>query len=179
MPGDDAVPEPDLVMDRVLELDAGREMVWPWLVQLGKHRAGWYMPRSVEMFVPPARRALRRLDGRWLHLAVGDVIPDWGPGEPVFEVLEIEAPSYLVYWSRRPRTPRRGHERPPLKLTWALSLSDLAPQLSRLRMRLRLDLGHRAGPLATYGGDLLDWGTVKLLGRGLNERLRDSAKPSP
>lgn len=57
MPGDDVLPHPDLVMDRVLEFDAARETVWPWLVQLGKRRAGWYMPRSVEIFVPASRRA--------------------------------------------------------------------------------------------------------------------------
>ncbi|MBA3990921.1 MAG: hypothetical protein H0X54_07775 [Propionibacteriales bacterium] len=176
MPGDDVVPHPDLVMDRVLEFDAARETVWPWLVQLGKRRAGWYMPRSVEIFVPASRRALRHLDGRWLDLAVGDVVPDWGPGTPQFEVFEIDAPSHLVYLSRRPRTPRRGHHRPPLKLTWALALSDLVPQRSRLRLRLRIDLGHRAGPVATYGGGCFDWATVELMGRGLDERLRDSSR---
>ena len=178
LPGDDVVPRPDLVMDRVLELDAPRDAVWPWLVQLGKSRAGWYLPRSVEIFVPPSRRALRRLDGRWLDLGVGDVVPDWGPGAPQFEVLEIEAPSHLVYWSRRPRTPRGGHHRPPLTLTWALALTDLTPPRSRLRLRLRIDLGRHAGPMAKYGGGFADWATIELMGRGLNERLRKSTPPS-
>lgn len=178
LPGDGVVPHPDLVMNRLLEFDAAAETVWPWLVQLGKGRAGWYMPRSVERFVPPSRRALRRLDERWLDLVVGDLIPDWGPGTPQFEVFEIEAPSHLVYWSRRPRTPRRGHHRPPLTLTWALALSGLTPERSRLRLRLRIDLGHRAGPVATYGGGFFDWATVELMGRGLNERLRDSSRQS-
>lgn len=178
LPGDDVVVQPDVVMDQRVELAASRETVWPWLVQLGKRRAGWYMPRSIERFVPPSRRALRRLDDRWTALSVGDVIPDWGPGEPRFEVLEIDPPCHLVYWSQRPRRPRRGQPRPPMTLTWALALRELGPRRTRLRLRLRVDLGHDAGPVVRYGGAFLDWATVQMMGRGLNERLRDSAASS-
>ena len=159
-------------MDRHLDLDGPVEEVWPWLEQLGKGRAGWYLPRGVERFVPPGRRASRRVEDRWLGLAVGDTVPDWGRGDPVFEVLEIEPPHHLVYWSERPRRPgRRGVPRPPVRMTWALALSPGAPGRSHLHLRLRLDLGRPAGPLATYGGGAIDLLTVRLLERGLNERL--------
>jgi len=77
MPGDDEIPDADLVLDRQLELVAPPAQVWPWLDQLGKSRGGWYMPPWVERFVPPSRRALRHLDTSLQGLAVGDVIPDW------------------------------------------------------------------------------------------------------
>ena len=48
LPGDDLVPHADVVMDRAFDLPAPPEDVWPWFVQLGKKRAGWYLPRSVE-----------------------------------------------------------------------------------------------------------------------------------
>lgn len=172
LPGDDVLPHADPVMDRHLELDGPVDEVWPWLVQLGKGRAGWYLPRSVERFLPRDRRAGRRVEQRWLGLRPGDSVPDWGPGHPTFEVLEIEPPHHLVYWSERPRRPRRGVERPPLRMTWALVLSPAGPNRSHLRLRLRLDLGRPAGPLASYGGGAVDLLTVWLMGRGLNERLR-------
>ena len=52
LPGDDLVAA-DVVMDRGFDLGAPPSEVWPWLVQLGKRRAGWYLPRSVEVLVPP------------------------------------------------------------------------------------------------------------------------------
>jgi hypothetical protein len=172
MPGDEVIAAPDLVMDRRLDLAAPPAEVWPWLDQLGKRRGGWYMPRLVERFVPRSRRALRHLDASLQGLAVGDVIPDWGPGDPTFEVLAIEEPSHIVFGSERPRRPQRGSPRPPMRLTWALALTPNDPDRTDLRLRLRLDLGHPAGPLPRYGGDLLDRVTVALLGAGLNERLQ-------
>jgi hypothetical protein len=52
LPGDDLIPRPDVVMDRAFDLPAPSEEVWPWFVQLGKKRAGWYLPRNVERFSP-------------------------------------------------------------------------------------------------------------------------------
>ena len=71
-----------------------------------------------------------------------DEIPDWGPGDPTFEVLSIEEPSHIVFWSERPRRARRGVERAPMRLTWALALLPLVRDRTDLRHRLRLDLGH-------------------------------------
>jgi hypothetical protein len=52
-----------------------------------------------------------------------------------------------------------------MRMTWALVLSPVAPRCSHLH------LGTPAGPVATYGGDMLDRLTVRLLARGLAERL--------
>ena len=43
LPGDDLVSA-DVTMDRAFTLDASSSTVWPWLVQIGKDRAGWYLP---------------------------------------------------------------------------------------------------------------------------------------
>lgn len=181
LPGDGVLPGADPVMDRQLTLDASPKQVWPWLEQLGKHRGGWYLPRSIERLVPPGRRALREVDLRWLGLTVGQSMPDWGPGDPTFELLEVERPHHLVYWSQRPRRPRRDVERPPVRMTWALVLTPAGPggTGSHLRLRLRLDLGRPAGPVATYAGGAVDALTVWLLGRGLNERLRTDLGSAP
>ena len=103
LPGDDLVPHADVVMDRAFDLPAPPEDVWPWFVQLGKKRAGWYLPRSVERFVPASRRALRRIEPSLLQLRVGSVIPDWGGRHETFEVAILEPPRALVH------TTQRGH----------------------------------------------------------------------
>ena len=68
-PGDDLVPRADVVMDRGFDAPGTPEQVWPWLVQLGKGRGGWYFPRAVERFVPRSRRATRSVQPQWQGLA--------------------------------------------------------------------------------------------------------------
>lgn len=42
LPGDELVPDPDVVMTNGISIDAGPADIWPWLVQMGSGRAGWY-----------------------------------------------------------------------------------------------------------------------------------------
>jgi hypothetical protein len=116
-PGDDLVPDATMVIDRYLDFDAPRDQVWPWLLQLGKRRAGWYLPRLVELFVPRRHRASRVLLPQFQHLVTGMDVPDWGPGDPVFRVAELEPGRAIVYLSLRERTAgppgaAAGHRRP-------------------------------------------------------------------
>jgi hypothetical protein len=160
LPGDDLVPHATAVMDRAFTLPAPPEVVWPWLVQLGKRRAGWYLPRSVERWIPASRRALRRLDPQWQGLAVGNVIPDWGGREETFTVALLDPPHALVHTSRRGRT----------DVSWALVLTDHGATSSRLHLRLRL--GPVAHPrLVGTLGEAVDWLTVRGLAGGLAERV--------
>jgi hypothetical protein len=100
-PGDDLIARPDVVMDRAFTVAAPPAAVWPWLVQLGKKRAGWYLPAAAERFLPPGRRAARDIRPAWQRLAAGDLIPDYGGRDETFEVAAIEPGSVLVYRSVR------------------------------------------------------------------------------
>lgn len=160
LPGDGIVPDPDVVMDRGFDLPAPPETVFPWLVQLGKRRGGWYFPRSVERLIPPSRRAIRVIDPRWQGLAVGDVIPDYGGADETFTVEEVEPSRLIVYSSQRGRA----------RVSWVL---HLAPAGTGTRAHLRLRVGpvkHRR--LLGTAGDLFDLLTIAGMAAGLRERLR-------
>jgi hypothetical protein len=170
LPGDDLVPGARVVIDRATTLPAPPEQVWPWIVQLGKLRGGWYLPAWLETAVPAARRGLRVIDPRWQGLAPGDVIPDWGGADATFEVVVLEAPRALVHRSTRPRPGRD-----PLELSWALVLT---PQGRRTRLHLRLrinSVGRRAPALVATLAGLVDEVTVRPMFAGLAERLRQPA----
>ena len=152
-------------MDRAFTLPAPPEDVWPWLVQLGKRRAGWYFPRWVERFVPRSRRGLRRLDPTHLGLAVGDVIPDWGGRDETFTVAELVPSSHLVHTSVRGRT----------HLSWCLHLSPLEGGRTRVHLRLRLAPVRRQRLAEVVGGSF-DWLTVTGLASGLRERVLTSRR---
>lgn len=164
-PGDDIVPAADVVMDRAFDLDAGAQDVWPWLVQLGKRRAGWYLPRSVERFLPRSRRALRHLEPRWQTLRLGEVIPDWGGADATFEVAMLQAPGVLVYRSVRGRT----------MFSWAITVTtDPERPRSRVHLRLRLAPVRRVRSARTVAG-FFDVMTVVGLAAGLRERVPASS----
>jgi hypothetical protein len=170
LPGDDLVPDATDVIDRAVTLPAPPAAVWPWLVQLGKGRAGWYFPRRLEAFLP--KRGLRRIEPSLQHVTVGDDIPDWGPGDPVFRAVVVDEPSALVWHSLRDRDDHHRWPADPsrprvLALSWALVLRPVAGG-SRLHVRLRLRVQH---PLLAKLGGLFDWLTIVLLFRGLRERV--------
>jgi hypothetical protein len=51
--GDDIVPLPQVVTNHAIPIDAPSECVWPWLVQMGLHRGGWYTARWVDKLLFP------------------------------------------------------------------------------------------------------------------------------
>ncbi|MBV9830048.1 MAG: SRPBCC domain-containing protein [Marmoricola sp.] len=161
-PGDDRLPRADVVMDRGFGVAATPQEVWPWLVQLGKRRAGWYLPRGVERALPRSRRASRHVEPRWQGLAVGDVVPDYGGADATFTVAEIEPDRHLVYTSRRGRT----------EITWSIVLEPDESGGTRVLLRLRLHpVGRRW--LATTVGELYDALTIAGVAAGLRERLEE------
>jgi hypothetical protein len=166
-PGDDIVRVADVVMNRGFDLAATPAAVWPWFIQLGKGRAGWYFPRSWAWLIPPRRRGLRRIDPRLQGLAVGDIIPDWGAADATFEIVELEPPGQsgvLVYRSTRGR----------IDVSWTIVISPAGSGGSRVHLRLRLGpVKHQR--LAEVGGGFLDWLTIVTLAAGLRERVRAPA----
>lgn len=160
LPGDRIVPAPDVVMDRAFTVPGAPELVWPWFVQLGKNRSGWYLPRAVERFVPPGRRATRMVDPALQRLEVGDVIPDWGGRDESFEVAVLDPPSALVH-----RSTRRGAD-----VSWAITLRAVGPSSTRVHLRLRIGPVRRKR-LAEAAGGLIDLLTVAGLAAGLRERI--------
>jgi hypothetical protein len=164
MPGDDLVPDADVVMDRGFDAPGSAEQVWPWLVQLGKARAGWYFPRAVERFIPRSRRAAREVQPQWQGLTVGDVIPDYGGPEEFFEAVEVEAPQLIVYRS----------ERGSMQVSWAITLTPSVTSAgagTRVHLRLRLGPVRRVRLAETFGG-LIDAVTIAGMAAGLRERVR-------
>lgn len=160
-PGDDLVPDAQVVMDRAFTLPAPPRAVWPWFAQLGKNRAGWYLPRWAEVLVPRHRRGLRHIDPAIPASEPGDVLDDWGGKGATFEIVTHEAPTTLVHWSRRGRA----------RISWTIMVRPIGTGGSRVHLRFRI-AGVRRPWLVRTGGEALDLLTVAALAAGLRERLR-------
>lgn len=160
--GDDLIPDAEMVFDRGRWLPAPADAVWPWLVQLGKHRAGWYLPRSLERFIPERNRAWRTLNPRWQQLSVGDVVDDYGGKHDTLTVVHLDRPRALVFRAERLGT----------YFTWALLLTPVRGGTElRLRFRGRLrSTGWRRRVVVT-AADLVDQLTTRPMLAGLAERV--------
>ncbi len=72
MPGDEIVPKPSFSATRALSIAAPPEAVWPWLVQVGFGRAGFY---SYDIFDNAARPSADRILPEYQDPRVGDWVP--------------------------------------------------------------------------------------------------------
>lgn len=99
LPGDDRVPQPTFQSTRAITIDVPPERVWPWVVQMGIERAGFYTHDRVERLLFRARyvegnHSATRIHPELQQLAVGDRIP-YGGG--VFAtVTALEPNRHLV-----------------------------------------------------------------------------------
>src|SRR4249920_3948909 len=71
LPGDELVPTPTAIDTRGIVVDAPPEAIWPWLVQMGFGRGGWYSYDQLDM----GGSSAVTLVPEWANLAVGDIVP--------------------------------------------------------------------------------------------------------
>ena len=153
LPGDDLVPDPSWVTDFAIDIAASRDEVWPWLVQIGYGRAGWYTWFPLDNNgVPSADAIVPALQS----LAVGDIIPD-GPrardGFGVWYVRTLDRPCAMVLESRR--NPVSGREidgdvdraSSCMHITWVFALTSFGTHRCRLHVRVRARLHGKAWAL--------------------------------
>lgn len=99
LPGDDIV-EPVMTHDtKALTIDARPDVVWPWLVQIGDHRAGFYSYDWIERFVFPGtvhyverNHSATRIHPELQHVSVGDRI-NTGPSGGSFSAIRSRSSS--------------------------------------------------------------------------------------
>ena len=101
MPGDDLLPQAQYRCTRAIDIDAPPRDVWPWLVQVGYRRAGWYAGDLLDNFARPSvRRIVPELQdqrvGQWLSM-----VPK--PSERTAFVVDSFEEPYWLLW----RTPNR------------------------------------------------------------------------
>jgi len=88
--GDEIVRDPVASETRGITIEASPEHVWPWLVQMGFGRAGWYSYDRLDM----RGKSADGINEAWQTLKVGDTMPTHPGGG--FEVVSMEPGRSLV-----------------------------------------------------------------------------------
>lgn len=137
MAGDGIVPHAKGQTTHAITIDAAAEEVWPWLVQMGYHRAGWYTYPWVDRYLwhienPSAAQIIPQLQ----DLSVGDIVPDGEPGTAFYRVAVLDPPRTLVLHSTS-HVPQPLRGRMTVDWTWAYELRLLDATTTRLLLRVR------------------------------------------
>jgi hypothetical protein len=148
LPGDDLVRR-RYQTTRAVFLAAPPVEVWPWLVQMGFGRAGWYSYDWLERLIGAGdfaeRGSAHAVLPRFQSLSVGDSVPLSADGGLTAAV--VDPPRALVLrmgMSMRTGGPARDGDRAVLDWTWAFVLVPVGARSSRLLIRTRADYRPRA-----------------------------------
>jgi hypothetical protein len=134
MPGDDVVDDAQFNATRAITIDAAPEDVWPWIVQLGYGRAGFYTYDLVDNAgVPSADRVVPELQ----DLHVGSVIPMFHEPHGLSVCYRVHSfvPHEWMLWVHQP------HDGDPPDSTWSWRLT--APMAGRTRLVTRMKQVYR------------------------------------
>lgn len=140
--GDTLLPDAVAQITHHVDIEAPPDAIWPWLVQMGRGRAGFY---AIDLLDNGGQRSARETHADLQDIAVGDVVPtgDADDGSGGFEVLAVTSGRALVLGGlhdiaagrRLPfAAPRPAHY---WHGTWAFVLEPLDGATTRLHVRVR------------------------------------------
>ena len=118
--GDDIIDRPRVTTTHAVTIDAPPSAVWPWLVQMGWHRGGWYTARWVDRLLFPANwPSATRIIADLQHIEVGDFIPDGPPETECGLVVEGLDPERSLVLHSTSHLPKRWRDRGTARLDWS------------------------------------------------------------
>ena len=140
--------------------------VWPWLIQVGFGRAGFY---SVDLLDNLGRTSATTVHPEWQHDAVGDLAaPMSSTPSPStsFTISTSQRPTQLV-WAKRDST-------------WSWQLTELPDGGTRLVTRLRVR--YHATPAGLFTALLMEFGDFPMMRsmlRGMKRRAEKECLREP
>lgn len=153
LPGDKLILEPKIQMTRAITINAPAKDIWPWLLQMGYGRGGWYAwsPLSKDKEYGEKIASTKEILPELQHLKIGDVLLD-GPGsnrkKGAWTVKMFYQDKALVLYSAREIYSGKEFDpagpKPDAKYvvcSWAFLLEPIDTSSTRLVLRTRMDLG--------------------------------------
>ena len=122
MPGDELVPQASFRATRAITINAPARAIWPWLVQVGFGRAGFY---SYDLFDNGGRASTDRILPEYQEPQIGDWIPMASNVNQTtaFKIAALE-PNRSMLWAKPDST-------------WAWTLTPLDDGGTRVVTRLK------------------------------------------
>lgn len=139
--GDERVPAPRINATHAVTIHAPVAAVWPWLVQMGQGRGGFYSYDWIENLMGLNIHNADRIIPEFQDLKIGDILPlaPNGFGMPV-AILEPRQ-TLLVHGDTRVGGPGTPNMKPGdyLNVSWGWFLDAIDERTTRLVARWRAD----------------------------------------
>jgi hypothetical protein len=137
LPGDDVVPNPRHEATHAITINAPVADVWPWLVQIGQNKGGFYSYSMLENLVGCDIHNAKRIVPEWQNLRAGDVL--WlHPKAPPLPVLLVE-PGRAIVVGGIAEEAGDDPSKNTRSGTWTFALKELDQSTTRLLVRIRWD----------------------------------------
>jgi hypothetical protein len=198
LPGDEVVPDGVTAENRGITIDAPPAAVWPWLVQMGYGRGGWYSYDQLDMRGASADRIVPELQS----LAVGDIMPTHPAGGFVVTAIEPERSLVLFTDTATVREQAKaaadadpmpanlklagafmeGAQPTDFAASWAFVLEPLPDGRTRLIERSRVRFGAADKPWMRLTMPLMGFGVFVMMRRqliGIRDRAERTPMPAP
>ncbi|HVB74122.1 MAG TPA: hypothetical protein VNE38_11265 [Ktedonobacteraceae bacterium] len=180
LPGDEQISHPDTQWTRAITVKAKASDLWPWLLQIGQGRGGYYSYRWLEKLLGLKVEDADQINPAWQHLKAGDILPAEPDGSG-YRVITVEPGRALVLGAQeKDEAVSRSFTRLYLAFTWAFVLEEGAHGQTRLITRMRAQT--RRSLLAALAFLFIDFGAFLLKRRMLlgikqrAERLSEQAE---
>ncbi|MGN6129320.1 MAG: hypothetical protein ACTHOK_03175 [Nocardioidaceae bacterium] len=184
LPGDRHVAEPATQHTRAITVDAPPEQVWPWVVQLGADRAGFYSYDWLENLFGLGIHSARHVVPGWQHRAVGDLVHANAAGTGGWYVVELVPGRALALELADVKAgrPVRRDEQLRWEFLWTFVVKDLGNGTTRLLVRERTGFGSEATRLLLAPAGLVSFVMTRKMMRGIKARAEGAARagtPAP
>ncbi len=93
LPVDEMIPDPLFTSTHAITIDASPEEVWPWIIQMGSGRAGWY---SWDVIDNGGRPSSTSIVPALQTVIPGDIMPAVPGAKDAFVVAAVNPPRDLV-----------------------------------------------------------------------------------
>jgi hypothetical protein len=132
LPGDEMIRHPAGSLTHAITVHCSRQELWPWLIQMGADRAGWY---SYDVLDNGGRHSADFIVRALQTPPVGAIFPALPGRRDGFVLLENEPPRWLVLGWPAPDG--------QLLVTWAFMLDAIDGNTTRLIVRARASDDYR------------------------------------
>jgi hypothetical protein len=200
MPGDELILHPMVETTHAITIQASASEVWPWLVQMGMDRGGWYSDpewwdglaeKVLWSFLASeektgysirAEPSADRIIAKFQDLKVGDILLDGPPDTAFFTVAALEENRVLALYSNshvRYVVPGFLRDNPKVNIngefSWVFILNEVDANATRLILRTRVNYGPRVFRVLTrpYFWPV-DFVLARKMLRGIKWRVKQS-----
>ena len=123
LPGDDIVSRPTFNATRAVSIEAQAEHIFPWIVQIGARRAGWY---SYDLLDNLGKPSAKEILPEHQNIQVGNLVPMSPDGKQGLWVKDFNHPGWILWWDKAGDT------------SWAWCIFPQENGRSRLVTRVRV-----------------------------------------